>query len=189
MGTYGRNFDFRVPPQSENRSGRFAAPATGVIPIGAPVIADVTAGTDSLGLQTVKLAPAGQDPVTGLSGIAVFEYAPAAFAGDDPNLTTYSDKDTVPLGKALQVVNGTYVKVVFSNTVHRSFLGQRDYAGRIMIAGLGATPTLIVGDYLEPGVGNDASGYWREVSGASGAWLVVTSVDSVRQEVEARMLF
>lgn len=190
MGTYGRNFDFRIPPQSENRAGRFAAPASGTpIPIGAPVVTDLTAGSNALGLQVVKLATTGETPVGGRAGIAVFEYAPAAFAGDDPFLTTYSDKDTVPLGGALQVVSGPYVKVVFTNTVARSFLGQRNYAGRIMVAGLGATPTVVVGDFLAPGTGSDSAGYWAEVGSAASAWMIVTSVDTTRGEVEARMLF
>lgn len=189
MGTYGRNFDFRIPPESENRAGRFAAPTSGVIPMGAPVVADLTAGTNALGLQIVKLATGAQAPVGGISGIAVYEYGPAAFAGDDPALVLYSDKDTVPAGKAVQVVSGPYVKVVFTNTVARVFLGERSYAGRMMVAGIGATPTLTVGDLLTPGTGNDTAGYWAETAIAADAWMVVTAVDLTRGEVEARMLF
>jgi hypothetical protein len=57
-----------------------------------------------------------------------------------------------------------------------------------MVAGLGATPTLQVGDYLTPGTGNDSAGYWAETASAANAWLVVTLVDSARQEVEAELL-
>ena len=58
-----------------------------------------------------------------------------------------------------------------------------------MVAGLGATPTVVVGDYLRPGVGDDTSGYWTETATEADGWLVVTSVDATRQEVEARMTF
>jgi hypothetical protein len=202
MATYGRNLTFRIPPQSENRQGRFSAPAStvlsapttpggpGVIPIGAPVTADLTAGADALGCQVVKLAAQAAAPIGGQSGIAVYEYGPAAFAGFDPLLTTYSDLGTVVPGKALQVVSGPYVKVVFANTVAEQFLMARTYPGRIMVAGLTAvTPGVTVGQYLVPGQGDDVDGYWQAQSSITGAWLVVTSVDTVRVQVEARMLF
>jgi hypothetical protein len=190
MGTYGRNLEFRIPPQSENRAGRFSAPITGnPIPIGAPVIADTGAGTDALGRQIVELATGAQAPIGGQSGIAVFEYAPAAFAGFDPFLTTYSDLSVVPLGQAVQVVSGPYVKVVFTNTVAELFLGQRQYTGRTMVAGLSATPTVTVGAFLTPGIGDDNDGYWAVTTNEAVAWLVVTLVDPVRVQVEARMLF
>lgn len=205
MGTYGRNFEFRIPPDAKNRAGRFATPTTllsgsgagggsaapmaGLIPIGAPVIANTGAGPTGLGLQPVQLATGAQAPEPGLSGIAVFEYGPAAFAGQDPFLTTYSDLGVVPAGKALQVVSGPYVKVVFTNTVAFMFLGERQYAGRTMVAGMGATPTVAIGNFLTPGTGDDADGYWAVTATAADAWMVVTGVDSVRQQVEARMLF
>lgn len=204
MGTYGRNLEFRVPPQSEYRQGRFAtnatplsggggagtgAQGTGLIPIGAPVTADLTAGTDSMGRQIVKLAAAGDVPAPGLAGIAVYEYGPAAFAGNDPFLTTYSDLGVCPAGRGVQVVHGTHVKVVFYNTVAELFLGQRQYPGRNMVNGMGATPTVAVGDFLVPGAGDDTDGYWTSTGTAAGAWLVITSVDTVRVAVEARMLF
>lgn len=204
MGTYGRNLEFRVPPQSEYRMGRFStnavplsgagspgtgATGTGLIPMGAGVVADTSAGTDSMGRQTVRLAAAGDTPAPGLAGIAVFEYAPAAFAGFDPLLTTYSDLSVVPAGRALQVVHGTHVKVVFYNTIAESFLGQRNYQARTMVQGLGATPTVTVGDFLNPGPGDDTDGYWVSTATAAGAWFVITSIDPVRVAVEARMLF
>jgi hypothetical protein len=191
VGSYGRNFDFRTPPRSEDRQGRFAAPATGTIPIGAPVIADLTAGLDEYNNQIVKLATGAQAPLPGLSGIAVYEYAPAAFAGFDPWLTTYSDLDVVPPTKALQVVSGPYVKAVFTdtNTPTFSFLNTRTYNGRVMVAGLGATPTVAVGNFITPGVGTDAAGYWAVTAVAADAWAVVTYVDAVRQNIEARFLF
>lgn len=189
MSNYGRNFEFRVSPRQGERSGRFYLTGSTDIPIGAPVKYDSGEDENALGLLPVELATTAQAaPKPGMGGIVVYEHAPNAFAGFDPQLTTYSDIDTVPHGKAVQVVNGTTVKVVFRNTEDRTFLNTRDYDGRVMIAGLGATPTLIVGDYLSPGVGNDDSGYWAE-SSSGNAWLVVTKVDNDRGEVEARMLF
>lgn len=188
--SYGRNFEFRVHPRGGQRQGRFAVPSTGnKIPIGAPIVSTDGAAPTSLGLQPVTLVTGATAPVAGKHGIAVFEYGPAAFAGDDPFLTTYSDKDTIPLGEAVQMVSGDEVKVCFINTEARTFLNTRAYAGRVMVAGLGATPTLQVGDFLTPGTGNDTAGYWAETSNATQAWLVITRVDTARGEVEARMLF
>lgn len=206
MSTYGRNFEFRVPPRARERKGRFATPTTllsgsgagggsaapqaGLIPMGAPVIADNAAGvTPDMGLQVVKLATGAQAPLQGLSGIALFEYAPAAFAGFDPVLTTYSDLGVVPPGKALQVISGQDIKVVFTNVDTFVFLGQRTYQGRTMVAGMGATPTVAVGNFLTPGSGDDADGYWAVTATEADAWLVVTGVDSVRQQVEAQLVF
>jgi hypothetical protein len=209
MGTYGRNLEFRVPPISEYRMARYAANATplsgtgaagtgttggGYIPLGAPVIADTAAGLDSYGRQVVKLAtsadPSGDVPPPALgAGLAVYEWAPAAFAGTDPLLTTYSDLDYCPAGRAVQVVHGNHVKVVLFNTVAELFLGQRRYNGRNMVAGIGATPTVQIGNYLIPGQGDDVDGYWLSTATAAGAWMVITGIDLVRVSVEARMLF
>lgn len=191
MSTYGRNFHFRVPPHGAQRSGRFYLDNGGSdLVIGAPVVVDTVGDENDLGLLPVDKAAADADrPVPGMGGILVYEYGPAAFAGDDALLTTYSDKDTAPAGKAVQVVNGTDVKVVFVNTEDRTFLNTRDYKGRVMVAGIGATPTLAVGDYLTPGTGNDTDGYWKATSTPGDEWLVVTKVDLDRGEVEARLLF
>jgi hypothetical protein len=204
MGTYGRNLEFRVPPQSEYRMARFAtnatplsgagtsgtgATGTGLIPIGAGVTADTSAGTDSFGRQVVKLAAGGDVPAPGLAGLAVYEFGPAAFAGTDPMLTTWSDLGLCPPGRALQVVHGTHVKVVFYNTIAEIFLGQRVYPGRVMVQGLGATPMVTIGDFLNPGPGDDTDGYWVSTATAAGAWFVITAIDPIRVAVEARMLF
>lgn len=190
MGTYGRNFEFRVPPVHGERNGRYSVPATGnTIPIGAPVLMTAAAAATDLGMSPVTLATGASAPKSGQCGIAVYEWAPAAFAGVDPYLTTYSDRDYVPLGAAIQVVSGTQVKVVFTNTSDSTFLGTRAYSGRMMVAGAGATPTVAVGDYLTPGTGNDDDGYWAETGSASNAWLVVTSINTTRGEVEARFVF
>jgi hypothetical protein len=192
MTTYGRNFGFRIAPQTENRFGRFSTPAAGnPIPIGVPVMADTGAGIDPLGNQILRVAPAGTlTTATAMAGILVYEYAPAAFAGFDPLLTTYSDLGVVPLGKAAQVIAGSpSVKFWLANTVAASFLGSRNYAGRTMVPGIGATPTVQVGNFLIPGTGDDVNGWWNSTATQAGAWAVITSVDTVRAEVEARILF
>jgi hypothetical protein len=204
MGTYGRNVEFRIPPKGGYRGGRYSsnvtplsgsgsgngAAGTGLIPIGAPIVADNTAGIDALGRQIVKLAEGGSAPMAGVSGIAVYEYAPAAFAGFDPLLTTYSDLGTVPAGQACQLVNGSSVKVVLGNTYSEVFLGVRTYPGRIMVAGLSSvTPSVAVGNYLTPGTGDDTNGYWAVTGTLANAWMVVTFVDTVRVQVEARLVF
>jgi hypothetical protein len=201
MASYGRNFEFRIPPNHGARGGRFAAPAAtlgggtgsplGLIPIGAPVVADLVAGLDSAGRQIVKLAPSGTlSSAASDGGIMIYEYGPAAFAGFDPYLTTYSDLDVAPLAAGVQVVAGdASTKVVFTNTTANSFLGIRAYPGRTMVLGIGATPTVIVGDFLVPGAGTETGGYWLSTATAAGAWMVITSVDTSRAEVEARMLF
>lgn len=190
MSTYGRNFEFRVAPKSVNRSGRYYLAGASAVAIGAPVIVDDPATESDLGLIPVVLATGAQaKPNPGQGGILVYEHGPAAFAGDDPWLTTYSDKDTAPAGAAVQVVNGDYVKVVLRNTEDQTFLETTDYEGKTYVAGLGATLTLAVGDMLTPGTGDTTSGFWAETATAANAWLIVTKVDNVRGEVEARLNF
>jgi hypothetical protein len=210
MASYGRNFEFRIPPKASARGGRFAAPSTllsgsgvgggtaagstrgaGLIPIGAPVVADLAAGKDSAGRQIVKLAaPGALITAEPMAGIMVYEYAPAAFAGEDPYLTTYSDLDAAPLGAAVQVIAGDQAtKVILTNTATNLFLGVRSYQGRTMVNGLGATPTVAVGDYLIPGNGNDTDGYWSTTATEAGAWAVITEIDTARAQVAARLLF
>lgn len=190
MTSYGKNFEFTYPPLTGNRSSRHYLTETTEVPIGIPVVYDSDESVNDLGLMPMKLATGAQvAPKPGLGGVAVYEYGPAAFAGDDPALTTYSDKDTIPVGAAIQVVNGTYVKMRLRNTEASTFLHTRAYAGRVMVAGIGiATPTLVVGDYLTPGTGDDTDGYWAE-SNSTNAWAVITKVDNDRAEVEAQLLF
>lgn len=189
---YGSNFTFRASPKGAQRSGRFSAPTSGdQLVIGAPVKADVSEAPGALGLQPVELATGAQAPLKGLSGVLVYEYKGSdGWAGDDANLTTESDKGTVPLGAAVQVVSGADVKVSFRNTNDVVFLESRTYTGRTMVSeGGGATPNVNVGDYLTPGTGDDTSGYWAVTTDASQAWLIVTGVDDARGEVEARLTF
>lgn len=190
MSNYGRNFEFVVPPSGKQRTGQFYNDGV-AIPIGAPVVVDLTNnGINALDLVPVVLATTDQAiPVNGQGGIAVYEYGPAAFAGTDSSLTTYSDMDTVPAGSACQVIHGDDVKVRLSNTTASTFLNTRAYAGRVMVAGIGATPTVAVGDMLTPGTGDDTNGYWAETSTAANAWLIVTKVDTTRAELEAQLGF
>lgn len=192
MSTYGRNFEFRVPPVHGQRGGRYVhnPDAAAAIPIGVPVVSlDETSDalTDAL---IVGLASGAQAPIKGQCGIGIYEHAPAAYAGFDMALTTYSDIDTIPVGKMCQVVSGDMVKVVLRNTEDRTFLESREYEGRTMVAGLGATPTLAPGDFLTPATTpNDTNGYWQETGSAANAWLIIEAVDNDRGLVEARLAF
>lgn len=187
MPNYGRNFEYRVQPHHGQRGSRFATEADQpAVPIGAPVT--VVTGEDTGGRAYVRLATGAQAPEIGMSGIAVFEHGPDAFAGVDPQMTTYSDFGDAPVGAAVQMVSGPPVKVVLRNTAARTFLTARQYAARVMVAPANLAG-LAVGDYLTPGVGSDAAGYWAETALPAEAWLVITKVDTARGEVEAKMLF
>src|SRR5688500_4835381 len=142
MAGYGRNVEFRVPPVHGQRGSRFIAPAGSDIPMGVPVLVPDGTVPNANGLLEVELATGAQEPKVGLCGIAIYEHIPGVDqAGRDPLLTTYSDYDTIPRGSQLQVISGDRVKVVLRNTVDRTFLNTRAYTGRVMVAGLGATPT------------------------------------------------
>lgn len=190
MSTYGRNFEFRVPPMHGQRGGRYVAPSDADLPMGVPVVVADGAEPDALGLLPVELATGAQDPKKGLCGIAIYEHGIGIDrANRDPWLNTFSDYDTIPRGKACQVISGDMIKVVLRNTEDRTFLNVREYTGRVMVAGLGATPTLQVGDMLTPGTGDDDDGYWAETSTASEAWLIVEKVEASRSAVECRLAF
>lgn len=187
MASYGRNFDFRVPPVHGQRGGRFVVDPDGAaaIPIGAPIIANGD-GTDANGLLTVDLATGAQAPVKGQSGVLVYE----AFnlAGLDPYLNSFADVDKAPLGSAVQVVSGDHVKVAFRNTADRTFFNSRSYPGRTMVAP-GNLSGVVIGNLLTPGTGSDGAGYWAVTGTAADAWLIVEAVDTARGEVEARFVF
>jgi hypothetical protein len=193
LSNYGKNIEFRVVPVSENRGGRFATQSVAdyatTIPQGAPV---KVVGEDDLLRATVELADDATPPVKGRCGLAIYEHGDGAtWAGVDPYLTTYSDLDTLPAAKAIQVVTGPNVKVVLRNTSDSTFLQSRSYTGRTMVDGLGgATPTVEAGEYLEPHDDpSDTNGYWKVTATVANAWLVVTSVDNDRDECEAQFLF
>lgn len=194
MGSYGRNFDFRVMPFGGRRGARYMLGGTTDIPIGTPVKYDGSVDTTSFGkgVLGVKLALGEQArPNTGMGGVVVYEHAPNAFATYDQVLTTYADIDFVPHGKLVQVVNGETTKVVLTNTVARTFDHVRSYTGRIMVAGMGGATTgdAEPGSLLTSGIGDDTNGYWATTSTAANGWLVVTAADETNLEVEAKMLF
>lgn len=192
MSNYGRNFEFRVPPHHGERGGRYYLPSTAPadLPIGVPVtVADgATPNAAFSGALPVGLAAAAAPPVNGQAGIILYEHGPAAYAGTDPLLTTYSDIDKAPRGKMVQVISGDKVKVVLRNTVDRTFLQSRNYVGRTIVAPANLAG-LVVGDMLTPGVGSDAAGYWAETADPTLAWLIVLNVDTARRELECRMTF
>lgn len=185
-----RNFGYRVSPRGGQRGARYVLGGSAKLPLGVPVV--TTGADDGLGRAVVELATGAQAPPANGQG-GILDYEEIVYAGVDPNLTTYSDMDTAPVGAAVQVVSGDTVKVVFKNTTpteDASFLARQGYpVGRTMVAGAGATPTIAVGDYLTPGVGDDEDGYWAETADPSEAWLVVTSINPETGEVEARMTF
>lgn len=183
-----RNFEFRVSPDGGQRSGRYILAGSTALPLGVPVAPNGT--VDSAGREEVELVTGATDaPKSGEGGILIYEEI--QYVGVDPVLSTYSDMDTVPVGKNVQVVSGGEVKVALRNTEDGDFLGRTGYpAGRVMVAGVSiATPTVAVGDLLTPGTGNDTAGYWAETSTASEAWLVVTNVDTDTDTVECRVNF
>ena len=185
-----RNFCFRKSPRHGERGGRYVLGGSDTLTSGVPVVRSGAA--DSVGRTTVVLATGAQaKPKAGLGGILVYENIDAH--GVDPVINTASDVDTVAPGKAVQVVTGTAgsVKVAFTNTSDDTFLNRTSYpATRVMVAGVSiATPTVAVGDYLTPGVGTDADGYWAETADADNAWLIVTSVNSTTGVVEAELNF
>lgn len=189
MGSYGRGFEFLVVPQSENRKGRFVTPSTGTWVLGAPV--QGSGDFDTLDREEVEAAAQGTGPIKGRSGILVYEYGGGeTWAGDDPYLTLYSDKGEAPNSASVQVVSGPEIKVIFKNVSESTFLQTRTYPARKMVAGVGATPTVAVGNYLEPHSSpSDSNGYWVETADAADAWLVVTKVSATLDEVEAQFLF
>jgi hypothetical protein len=185
MGTYGRNFEFRITPTEEERHGRVYFAGASPVPIGVPLVIAAQAVSSDMWTDALPatLATGAQPFNHGLCGIGVYEYID--YNGFDPELTTYSDRDIIPVQRLVQLTAGPNTKVVLTNTAARTFMGIRPYAARMMVAGMGATPTVKVGDLLSPGTGTDAAGYWAVNATAANAWLRVTYVDTARQSVEA----
>lgn len=173
--TYSRNFEFRVPPRSGERAGRFYVDAATVI--GAPVYVDLaTPGADADGSLLVNVATTGDvDPAENpeLAGIAVYEELFTNYEGE-----SYSDKTTAPANARVQVVSGKTVKVAFRNTTDTTMVAPANLSG------------ITVGTYLVP---DDAgtTAYWEAVDAASTdeAWLIVTDVDAAAGTVEAQLVF
>lgn len=181
-----RNVLFLQPPTPQHRFGRAINDVTR-IPKGAPVL--VTGGARASDKRyLVGLAAADSPkPLPRRGGIIWFEDSYEAYHGFDPVLTVESDFDTVPPSKPCQLIYGDEVALQLTNTINHSFEGQRDYLGRVFVGG--SLGSLSPGDTLTPGVGTDASGYWKKNAGAAAnAWLEVTSVDAVNGVVEAACL-
>jgi len=137
-----RNFQFRVSPRNGERGSRFVLDtASDALPQGVPVIS--TGELDSLGRTIVELATDSggnkDKPLAGQGGILIYEQF--RYDGTDTAITTYSDMDTVPAGKGVQVVTGeNRVKVAYKTTDAEAFYGRADYpTARVMVAGAGAT--------------------------------------------------
>ena len=186
-----RNFEWRVSPRDGESAGRYILGGSTNLPLGVPVTAGAT--TDGLGRQLVTLATGAQDtPLSGEAGI--LDFVSIRFDGFDPEITTFSDVvDTVPVGESVIVASGDTLKGAWTNTFSpdNQYMYRTGYPkARIIIAGAGIpSPTVTVGEYLTPGVGNDTDGYWAVTANKAQAWLVVTAVDNPRGLVEARVNF
>lgn len=178
-----RNFHFLMPPRPEDRLGRYVA-GTDLL-IGGPV--EAGNAIDGNGQRTLTLRTSPVTPKKGKHGILVYENPTADTPGFDPMLTSPWDLDKAPAGRSVQLVSASYVRFRLRNTADELFEGQRDYPARTMIAGLGATPSLGIDDYIGPGTGTDVAGYWAEADQAH-AWAIVVAVYDTG-EVDAQMLF
>lgn len=179
---YTRNFGMR---SFENvvRAGRFRVPTT----------ADATGNGQADGLFLIGTAvkidaanpgfltrPGDSEAPSPLCGVVVFEHIQRM--GQDPFLTTAQDFETVPAGQYAQIMRGPGVKVWFKNTENKVSYDGRSTPGRTLIDGLGATPTIEVGDFLTVA----ADGTFKEGTSANG-WFVVEQVDG--DLVECRFTF
>lgn len=190
MSNYGRYFEFRNSPRPENRYGRALSP-NAVIAIGAPVVAGTAApNADGRSVYAAMSAVQSGRPLPIKHGIAIFEHSYNAYAGRDPVLDAPSDFPDIPANSPIQVCHGTNIKVVLRNIlVDTVFMGMRTYDDARTMVAPGDLSTLAVGNFLVPGTGNNSAGWWAEGGDADTAWLQITSVDTVRGEVEAQMLF
>lgn len=183
--SYSRNFGFR---SFENivRLGRQRTPKTGAnILIGAPVVVDDSAP------GFLRLAEAGEATSPG-AGVLVYEHITVAgvggFNGIDLALTSPSDPpfNVAPKGAYAQIVHGIGTKVWYRNTTDKPLYDARVQVGLTVVAGLGASPTIAIGDYLTPA----GDGTWVEANGTTdGNWLYVEQVDAVSGRVECRFTF
>ena len=186
MSSLGRNFSFLQSPIPEHRLGRYKTGST-ALPQGAPVLA--TGATDTADKRRAVALAAADAPmagaVGGLGGILVWDEGWEGLYGLDSALNSASDVGLVPAYTAAQVVHGTEVRVGFRNTTAHSFLNLRNYTGLVMVN----MTSLVLGDYLTPGAGDDTNGYWKRTTTAANGWLRVTGIDSNNGLVEAQMLF
>lgn len=179
---YTRNFGMR---SFENvvRNGRFRIPAAGLTADAGQVNGEVLIGTavildpDNPGFVTRPGAAEAPGPHCGL---VVYEHI--QWKGTDPALTTSRDFETVPNGQYVQVMRGPGTKVWFKNTEDKTLYDGRSQPGRTLVAGLGATPTVAVGEFLTV----TADGTFAEGTATNG-WFLVEQVDG--DLVEARFTF
>lgn len=185
---YGRNAHWLQSPRPEDRLGRYETGADTILQF-APVEVDPDEDVTPENRRVLRLCTDAVRPLSGQHGIILYEQPFADTPGYDPALTRPSDLDTIPARRPVQLCHGSYVRIRLTNTVDESFLGQQDYPGRTMVDGLGATPTVFVGDTLTPGGGNDDDGYWVVTTDPDEAWLLITNVDADAGELDAQMLF
>lgn len=180
---YTRNFGMR---SFENvvRAGRFRAPTSALtVSDGTDELGRILIGTavvlDDANPGFVKRPDANQAP-SPLCGLAVYEHIQVR--GVDPGLSTPQDFEHVPPGQYVQVMRGPGAKVWFKNTSDKNLYDGRAQQGRTLVAGLGATPTVAVGDFLTV----TADGTFAE-GDASNGWFVVEQVEG--DLVECRFTF
>lgn len=172
---YTRNFGMR---SFENivRTARFRVPTTGpAFLIGTGVV------IDPANPGFMKRPTAGEAP-SPACGVVVYEHI--QHKGLDPFLSTADDYETVPLGQYAQIVRGPGVKVWFKNTATKPLYDGREIAGRELVDGTGATPTVAVGDFLK--VKADGTFEKGNANGSDG-WFLVEQVDG--DLVECRFTF
>jgi hypothetical protein len=191
MGSYGPNFNFRISPHPQDRLGQFCTGDTAMY-VGTPVVG--TGEYDAGGCEIVEYAAEdAAKPLPGRGGILVYEVDPNFYRGYDADLTTPSDVANIaPAGKAVQVVRGQNCQVELTNTAESVYLNSRTYPEFVMVAGLGATSSVAVGDYLTPNDATDdpiTNGFWKETADAANGWLVVVSVDPERDQLVAQLNF
>lgn len=179
---YTRNFGMRG---FENvvRTGRFRVPttadATGDGQEGGLFLIGTAVALDPANPGFLKRPSAAQTP-TPLCGVVVYEHIQRM--GVDPYTSTALDFEVVPAGQYAQVLRGPGTKVWFKNTETAISYDGKSRAGRSLVAGLGATPTVSVGDFLTV----TATGTYEEGTAANG-WFVVEQVQG--DLVEARFTF
>lgn len=171
--SYSRNFGMR---SFENivRDGRFRAPKTGTLVIGAPVVLDPA--TPGFLKAATDAAPANS---TG--GLVIFEHI--VLKGVDAALSTSSDANTVPLGNYAQLVHGAGAKVWFRTTADKTMYDGRTQPGGSLIAT--TLGDLAVGDGLVP----DGAGKLRKAVAEEARWLTIEQINTSTGLVEARFEF
>lgn len=179
---YTRNFGMR---SFENvvRAGRFRVPAnndaTGPGSEGGLFLIGTAVKLDSANPGFLTRPDAAEVP-SPACGVVVYEHIQRM--GVDPLTATAQDFEVVPAGQYAQVMRGPGVKVWFKNTESALSYDGRTRDGRALVDGLGATPTVSVGDFLTV----KADGTYEAGTAANG-WFLVEQVDG--DLVECRFTF